>query len=209
MSYVNYISEINLPSKSGYAHHVLKICDAFSKNYKTKLYVKSSTVNFKFLKKNYLLKKNFKIVYHKKKIANNFISRISFAFFILNNIDKNSLIISRSILSSLLLSAFNIKNILELHHPPTGLTKIIFIIFRFLGLGKNLKYIFLHKNLKKHMSFTKGIILDDSVDINDFKKRNSKFKYEYTYVGSLFKGKGLEIIFELASKFKKKISRFR
>ena len=73
-------------------------------------------------------------------------------------------------MSSLLLSAFNIKNILELHHPPTGLTKIIFIIFRFLGLGKNLKYIFLHKNLKKHMSFTKGIILDDSVDINDFKK---------------------------------------
>ena len=59
------------------------------------------------------------------------------------------------------------------------------------------------------MSFTKGNILDDSVDINDFKKRNSKFKYEYTYVGSLFKGKGLEIIFELASKFKKKISRFR
>ena len=66
MSYVNYISEINLPSKSGYAHHVLKICDAFSKNYKTKLYVKSSTVNFKFLKKLFV-KKNFKIVYHKKK----------------------------------------------------------------------------------------------------------------------------------------------
>ena len=54
---VSYISEINLPSKSGYTHHVLKICDAFSKKYTTKLYVYSSNVDFATLKKNYLLKK--------------------------------------------------------------------------------------------------------------------------------------------------------
>jgi len=204
MTNVSYISEINLPSKSGYAHHVLKICDAFSKSYKTKLYVNSSNINFSSLKKNYLLKKNFQIIHHKKKRKNNFISRITFVLFILNNIDKNSLIISRSVLSSLFLSALNIKNILELHHPPTGLTKIIFVIFRFMGMDKNLKYIFLHKNLKKLMSMNKGIILDDSVDINDFKKKIIKIKYEYCYVGSLFKGKGLEIIYELALKFTKK-----
>ena len=63
MTNVSYISEINLPSKSGYAHHVLKICDAFSKDYNIKLYVNSSKVNFNFLKKNYILKKKFKIIY--------------------------------------------------------------------------------------------------------------------------------------------------
>ena len=201
---INYISEINLPSKSGYAHHVLKICDAFSKKYKTKLFVKSSRIGFKALKKNYLLKSNFQINYFKKKSRNNFIFRIFYAFFILKNIDKESIIISRSVLSSLVLSVMKIKNIIELHHPPIGLTKIIFFIVNFFGMSKYLKYIFLHNNIKKEMNIKNGIVLDDCVDINDFKKRNLKEKYEYCYVGSLFKGKGLEIIIKLALFFKKK-----
>lgn len=57
MTKVSYIFEINLPSKSGYAHHVLKICDAFSKKFETSLYVKSSRIDYKSLKNNYLLKK--------------------------------------------------------------------------------------------------------------------------------------------------------
>ena len=200
---INYISEINLPSKSGYAHHVLKICDAFSKKYKTKLFVNSNKINQKILKKNYLLKTNFEISYYKKNRQQNFFSRIFYAFFILKNIDKESIIISRSVLSSLLLSAMKIKNIVELHHPPTGLTKVIFNLANFFGMCKSLKYIFLHKNIKKEMNITRGIILDDCVDISDFKLGNLKIKYEYSYVGSLFKGKGLEIIIKLALFFKK------
>ena len=34
MKNLSYISELCLPSNSGYAQHVLKICDAFSKNSK-------------------------------------------------------------------------------------------------------------------------------------------------------------------------------
>ena len=200
---INYISEINLPSKSGYAHHVLKICDAFSKKYKTKLFVNSNKINQKILRKNYLLKTNFEISYYKKNRQHNFFSRISYAFFILKNIDKESIIISRSVLSSLLLSAMKIKNIVELHHPPTGLTKVIFNLANFFGMCKSLKYIFLHKNIKKEMNIASGIILDDCVDISDFKLANLKIKYEYSYVGSLHKGKGLEIIIKLALFFKK------
>lgn len=200
---INYISEINLPSKSGYAHHVLKICDAFSKKYKTKLFVNSKKINQKILRKNYLLKTNFEISYYKKNRQHNFFSRIFYAFFILKNIDKESIIISRSVLSSLLLSAMKIKNIVELHHPPTGLTKVIFNLANFFGMCKSLKYIFLHKNIKKEMNIASGIILDDCVDISDFKLANLKIKYEYSYVGSLHKGKGLEIIIKLALFFKK------
>ena len=201
---INYVSEINLPSKSGYAQHVLKICDAFSKKYKTKLFVKSSRIGFKELKKNYLLKSYFHINYYKKKTPNNFFSRLFYAFFILKNIDKESIIISRSVISSLLLSVMKIKNIIELHHPPTGLTKIVFFLVNFFGMDRYLKYIFIHNNIKKKMNIRNGIVLDDCVDINDFKIRNFKEKYEYCYVGSLFKGKGLEIIIKLALFFKKK-----
>jgi hypothetical protein len=201
---INYVSEINLPSKSGYAQHVLKICDAFSKKYKTKLFVTSSRISFKTIKKNYLLKTNFQINHYKKKSYNNFLFRILYVFFILKNIDKESIIISRSILSSLVLSVMKIKNIIELHHPPTGLTKVIFFIINFFSKGRYLKYIFLHNNIKKEMNIKNGIVLDDCVDINDFKKRNLKEKYEYCYVGSLFNGKGLEIIIQLALFFKKK-----
>jgi hypothetical protein len=97
-----------------------------------------------------------------------------------------------------------IENIIELHHPPIGLTKIIFLLVNFFGKDRYLKYIFLHNNIKKEMNIKNGIVLDDCVDINDFKKRNLKEKYEYCYVGSLFKGKGLEIIINLALFFKKK-----
>ena len=62
-------------------------------------------------------------------------------------------------------------------------------------------------SLKSHE--TNLVICDDGIwkyysKSNDFKKINSKIKYEYCYVGSLFKGKGLEIIYGLASRFKKK-----
>ena len=46
--------------------------------------------------------------------------------------------------------------------------------------------------------------MDDACDLSDFKLRKLKIKYEYSYVGSLFKGKGLEKIIELASYFPKK-----
>ena len=35
MKNLSYISELCLPSNSGYAQHVLKICDAFSKKFET------------------------------------------------------------------------------------------------------------------------------------------------------------------------------
>ena len=56
MSSILYIAELNLPSKSAYAQHVLKICDAFSKKNKTHLLVFSNRSNFINLKSDYILK---------------------------------------------------------------------------------------------------------------------------------------------------------
>ena len=202
---INYISEISLPSNSGYAQHVLKICDAFSENYKTNLFLFKSNIKYKILQKNYLLKNEFKILSFKKKNYNkNFFLRLKYAFWIKKNIDKDSLILSRSILTSLVLSFWKINNILELHHPPTGLTKSIYNVCRIFKLDSFIKYIVISKNLKNFMKLKKSLILDDAVDVYDYKKKYLKTTdYEFTYTGSLFKGKGLEVIIYLSKNFPK------
>ena len=204
MKNLSYISELCLPSNSGYAQHVLKICDSFSKKFEAHLFVISNNKSFIKFKKEYSLKRKFKIVSYSKNCKNNFITRIFFSLYVLKNINKKSLIISRSLLSSLILSLFGVKNILELHHPPRGLSSYIFYLCRLSKLDKNLNYIFLHKNIKKNLKIKRGIVLDDACDLSDFKVKKSKVKFEYCYIGSLFKGKGLEKIIELADYFPQK-----
>lgn len=204
MKNVTYISELCLPSNSGYAQHVLKICDTFSKKFNTNLFVISNKQSFQKYKKEYSLKNGFKINSYAKNGKNNFIKRIFFSLYVFKHINKNSIIISRSLISSIMLSLFGVRNILELHHPPKGLSSYFFNFLRALKLDKNLDYIFLHKNIKKYLKIKKGIVLDDACDLSDFKLRKLKVKYEYSYVGSLFKGKGLEKIIKLASYFPKK-----
>lgn len=203
MKKINYISEINLPSNSGYAHHVLKICDAFSNFRETKLFVLSQNIKLSGLKSKYLLKKKFKIINYGNNKRLNFFDRILFAVYVKNNIDKESIIVSRSLVSSMILSLLKRKNIIELHHPPTGVTNFFFTLLRFFRLDNNLYYIFIHKNLKKKLKINRGLVLDDAVDYNDFKKFEIRYKNKnnFCYVGSLFKGKGIETIIKISKKF--------
>tara|TARA_B110000971_G_C20032236_1_gene512005 strand:- start:2320 stop:3408 length:1089 start_codon:yes stop_codon:yes gene_type:complete len=205
MRTISYISEITLPSSSAYAQHVLKISDTFSKFYKTNLFLFSSNGNYKAQKKKYLLKNKFNIIPYKKKISKiSFLKRLRYSYWVKNKIEVNSLVLSRSILASLVLSLYKIKNILELHHPPSGITKYIFNFFRFFKLDSSIKYILISKNLSRFMKIEKSIVLDDAVDIQDYiKYKTKKIKYEFTYIGSLFNGKGFEVIDYLSQNFPK------
>jgi glycosyltransferase involved in cell wall biosynthesis len=202
---INYISEISLPSNSAYAQHVLKICDTFSQTYKTNLFLFATDIQYKILKKNYLLKNDFDILPFKNKINKiNFYNRLKYALWIKNNVQKKSLILSRSVLTSLVLSFWKINNFLELHHPPTGFTKVLYNFSKFFKLDSFIQYIVISKSLKNFMKLEKSVVLDDAVDISDYKiKKIKKYNYEITYVGSLFKGKGLEIIDYLSKNFPK------
>ena len=61
---ITYIAETSLTNRSAYTHHVLKMCDAFSKKGDVELIIPSvkKKLNFRKIKKNFLLKtkKNFK-----------------------------------------------------------------------------------------------------------------------------------------------------
>ena len=80
---ISYIAEINLKSKSAYKHQVLKMCDAFSqKGFRVKLFIiNSNKIRFSEIKKNHLLKSNFKIIEIYNSINHlNFLTRLLFSF---------------------------------------------------------------------------------------------------------------------------------
>ena len=206
---ISYIAEINLNSKSAYKHQVLKMCDAFSqKGFKVKLFIiNANKVKFNKLKRNYLLKSNFKIVEIYNSINHlNFLTRLLFSiklFFLIKN--KDEIIFSRSVFVSIFLSIFGVKNVLEVHQPNSGLTNLMFNFFR-KKILRNTKFILINKNLNKtfFLSKDKFIVADDGVDLRDFKSvQNIKYKNSCVYTGSLFQGKGVEIILKLAKKLNK------
>ena len=210
-----YIAEFNLPSTSAYSIHVLKICDSFSNFFNSTLLIVpyiDKSYNFKKIKNNYNLKNNFFITSMFRDNRMNFFLRIIFSLKVVSKLfkyknNKDVLIYSRSIISSILLSFFQIKNYLEIHHDLKGLTKFLFFITNIYIFRRNIKFILLHRNLLNAVPSLKNnyIILDDGVDIKDFdlyKKKNLNNKRNDTcaYFGSLSKGKGLEIIFSIAER---------
>ncbi len=206
-----YIADFSLPNKSAYSLHVLKICDAFNEYTKktSKLVIPFLDENYtvKKIKKDYKLKHKFEIItFYKRKIKFNFVRRVFFSLKILNYIKLNKnnfLIISRSIIPSLILSFFNIKNTLEIHTEMTGLTKLFFYVTKFQKISQNLRYIFIHDNLRKkfNISKKKSIILIDAVDYRDFINSEKKLiNNTCFYSGSFARGKGLELILKISKK---------
>jgi len=198
-----YVAELILPSKSAYSIHVLKMCEAFSKlGFNINLLIINHK-NKNQIFKSYNIKNKFQISsILNKSIKLNFVSRIIFSLkILLDNSDKNSIFISRSIVFALIASLFKKKVIIELHHEITGFSKIFYFLLKNLELINNLNYIFLNKSLNKiyKIDFKKSIILDDAVKIEDFKlKKSIKYKKTCVYIGSFFEGKGIEQILRLA-----------
>jgi glycosyltransferase involved in cell wall biosynthesis len=207
-SKIYYISELNFPSKSAYSIHVMKMCEAFSKlGFETNLFTIKSK-NLIKIQKDYNIKYKFNIMSIFNDFKNfNFFLRVIFSIKILSkNINKDSIFISRSVIFALLASILKKNAILELHHEITGLSKFIYFSLKHLKLIQNLKYIFLHKQLRDlyKIKAGKNIVLDDAANIDDFKqKKIKKLRNTCVYIGSFFEGKGIEQIFRLAKQNKK------
>ena len=202
-----YIADFSLPNMSAYMLHVLKMCDAMSeKKFNVTLFIPfvKKGYSFNYFKSKYLLKTNFTIEsFFNKPIKRGFFSYLLFAIKILIFIKKknNLLIISRSIIPALVLSLTNYNVLLEIHTEMRGLTKAIFKIIVFFNFDQKLKYILIHKKLNEKLQLHKKkfIVLDDCVDIRDFKK-NVSVKNECVYTGSYVDGKGLNVILNIAKR---------
>ena len=199
-----YLAELIFPSKKAYAIHVMKMCNALSKKNDIKFIIFQN--NEKNIYKAYNCESKFLI--NELKINKiNFINRLKFTFGLLKYINsKKILIISRSVLGGLYLSFKGYNVVLEIHHELSSFTKYIFNLSKYCNFFKKIKFIYISKELiKKYNINNKSIILDDAVDLTDFKKSSNSIKFKNTccYAGSLAKGKGLEKILEISKKLKK------
>lgn len=210
---IHYIADTILENKSAYSQHVVKMCDAFGlAGIKTILFIpfKSSKINYKRLKKFFLLrsKKPFDIKIIRNKRIINFFDRILFGFFVAKYLknEKKNLILTRSLYASFFLSLFKVPHYLEIHSEIKSLTKFLMIYLNFINSKYIVKKILISKALNKIFQFKEKdiIILHDGVDIKNFKKiKKIKRPKIVSYVGSFYKGRGIEIILELAKKFPK------
>ena len=204
-----YLSELNIPSTSAQCLQVLKMCDSFAqRNFDVELLVFSCDTNFKKLKLDYNLRNKIKIksIFKKKKKINLFY-RLYFIFYLIFNLyNKKIYIFSRSVLSSVVLALFGIKNILEIHHLNYGFTKFFFKLTNFNIVQNNLRFILINKNINKFIGINKNLVkvLPDSSNAFEFSKfkKIKKIKNSCVYTGSFYKGKGVEIILEIAKKMK-------
>ena len=213
---VVYIADINLPSFRAHAIHVLKMVDNLcevSRNVKLIVNFKDKGLNLKKIKKIFYLHNNIKnfqidsVNLFKKK--NDFFSRVKFGYNS-SKILKNfgGLIITRSFYVSFFLYFYNKKHILEIHQELSGLTNFFFRILQLFGYSNFTKIIFITKSLSDYYKkFDLNYkILPDAVDLRDFKykkKLNSKISRVF-YVGSFYKGRGIELILDIAKLLPKK-----
>lgn len=212
---IYYIAECNPNHNSAYLTHVIKMCDSFSRNFETEILLpfKTNNLNYKKIRTKYLLlsKSPLKI----SSLLNNsvslsFLKRILFslkvAFFLKRK--KENIILSRSILSSLLLSIFRINHYLEIHNELRGFSKLVMINLGFINSKYIKKRIFISKKLESLFKTNKSnnLILHDGVEKKNFslnKNKKKSKKKNVVYIGSFYKGRGLEVIKKLSKIYPK------
>jgi glycosyltransferase involved in cell wall biosynthesis len=209
---IAYIAETYLTNRSAQSIHVVKICDAFSKKNKLTLLLPKNDIKFTKIKKEFMLtsKNKFLIKPLLNKKISNFFHRLYFGFKVSKFLLKNDqdLIITRSFICSFFLSTRRIKHIFEIHSELKGLTKLLMINLNFINSIYVKKIIFISKALKnkfKILNKSKSIVLHDAVDMDNFaliKINKNKTIKNLAYVGSFHKGKGVELVCELARRFK-------
>ena len=205
-----YITDLSLPSNKAQAIHIFKMIDNFLS------FMDQAILIFPNLNENLKIEKikDYFNLHTKKKIIFkpffrnhklfNSINRFLFGFKVANKLrGEKNLIITRSLITSFFLTLFKVKHFLEIHQELKGLTKFLFINLRFINSKQIIKVIFISKGLSDFYKLNnqKYIILHDACDLRDFKsniKTKKKIKNIY-YLGSFYKGRGVEIIRKLAS----------
>lgn len=209
-----YVSEANVFSDSAYLNHTCKMCDSFSKKKTTTLIVPWGTSEIhKTLRSSFLFtsKNSFKVKFFFHRFTKfNFLNRLIFGIrtaLYLRKFNCNKLIVTRSLISSIFMSIFQIKHFLEIHHELKGMTKILMLNFNFIKSKYLIKLIFISKRLKEKFSnyiiLGKDLVLHDAVDLKNYKysflKKNNH-KINILYIGSFYNGRGVELIFNLAKR---------
>ncbi|MFW2524747.1 glycosyltransferase family 4 protein [Aliarcobacter butzleri] len=212
-----YIANSTIPSTSANSVHVMKVCEAFSINgVDIKLIIPN--IRDKKIKENefdfYGVTNKFKLI--RNKLINETTSGIWNPLFALTSvfitlIDNQNVIFTRSPFVSIFCIIFRKRHFLELHGRLHAYSFKLFKLFKLFNSNKLLKIVVISQPLKKiyidefNVQEEKILVLPDGVTYENFEPFNGKEPFNSSsfnigYVGSLWKGKGIEMIISIARK---------
>lgn len=209
-----YLASSVLPSKQANGIHVMRMCDAlFDENVDVTLVCKAYNPqehSQHYLHSSYGTNKPFQIIRNKilKHRGGSFWA-LPAIYKLLKKENKNTIIYARDIYGAYIAKILGFKVIFEFHGLPVN--KVNKFIERILLNDKKNYFVYISKALerihKRHHDFDgfKSIVLHDGANIN-LKKEKEQFKgegdFKVGYIGSLYKGRGIEIILECAKTLK-------
>lgn len=198
-----------MPRQNASSIQVNHQCEGFSKIEKDFTLICPMLSNKKIYKKYYGIKSNFKIISHKLKNHPFNGYRWSFESSLLALKRKPDFVYTRDIAVSFFCTLLNINNIIEIHQDLSTYSFILRFFLKWSIKKKNCQLVAISKNLGKYLSrkfsldLNQIIVAHDAAPLINKPKIKKKFSnpLKIGYVGSLHKGKGIEIILPLAKSY--------
>jgi len=206
-----YFSNSTLFSRKANSIQVMKMCEAFSKIFdEVILYAYSERQSIDKVHEFYGVQNNFsvKLYQHRKSRVN----RVLNSFLTLLKLSKKSknetIVYCREILSAFFASLLGFKNVFEIHNLPSR--RVQFLVNYIFKSKTNLLNITISNNLKNKLeelynpknpiyAFHDGASIANESFTNP-PKFYDKSNFNIGYVGHLYKGRGIELIIDLAKK---------
>lgn len=211
-----YLSSSIIPSKTANSVHVMKMCNAFANNGHTvELFCREGYKKDFSDYEYYGVENEFKIMKAKHlgiRVLNSFWASYEYFRFLRNK--KPDLLYGRDILSLFFFRNLRIKMVFEAHEPPKNKASY-YIQKKVFQSSSFLKLVVISEALKKEYESkfkdlleNRIVVAHDGADEIDKKRidENSENKFDIDkinvgYVGSLYNGRGIEIILGLADAF--------
>tara|TARA_Y200000002_G_C22651199_1_gene651416 strand:- start:92 stop:1195 length:1104 start_codon:yes stop_codon:yes gene_type:complete len=205
-----YLANTAIPSTNASAIQITKMCEAFSK-LKNDVLLISTNVSSSNIFSFYDIKSKFK--FEKIKYFKKFPLGIRFYIFSILSIIKSfkfkpDIYITRNFFTCFLLTILRKKIIFELHHDLNTESRIVRFLVKYfdflnstcikkiVGITEGVKKAYVKKyNVNKNKILV--IPSGSSLKIN-FNFKHNKKKFKIGYFGSLYKSRGLNLIYELA-----------
>lgn len=211
---ISYIVDATFPNNSAYSIHIMKMCEAFSLNgANVTLYINKTSENKNKLFQYYGIKNKFDIEYIHKPSVFGFFNRMIYSIKSIIK-SKHNVIYTRDPIVLILSLLLGKKSIFEAHGFIEFFSRKLDSLFTKFGIFNNskiLKVICISDALKKAyiqryiINQNKVIVLHDGVNLDNFTEKKELFtsaKPQVAYMGSLYQGKGIEIIIDIAKKMK-------
>ena len=207
---ITYLSNSTIFSKTANNIQVFRMCDNLSPLVKSlNLYVyKNKKSDIDNLKTYYDTENNFNIQFYT--FAKTILKYLNPFIVVFKNIlnKKNHIFYCRNKIAALILTNFNFKVIYEAHNIIKQSN--YFFESKIIKSKNTIAIVFISNELKKwyqsRFKSEKFHVLHDGAEIKKNEKINNPFnlnKINITYIGSLYHGRGIELIIELAEHFKK------